>query len=234
MKTPSRPLLLALATLAISALAFADTYPMIKPQTSPVHKTNVSGSTGDDVLLGDGTGFLKGFEWSERSDNPCWFRVLASFREKDAGWTDVNKETSVNSCTKHEASLKTVQFQGSNPRFIRSVQVCTSDKKDGDKNKLKGIRIRSARFDDATSKLIPEEGVESAYRSNCKTWHQEVSCPEGQGATAIHLQKGGQQGYADTSYRGIALQCAAPQQPPPPPSPVPGPVKKPGGFGFGK
>ncbi|MCU0657648.1 MAG: hypothetical protein MUF64_21015 [Polyangiaceae bacterium] len=226
------------AVTTVATVAIANNFPAIKPVTSAVHKTGVSGRTGTEHKLGDGQFFIYALEWSERNDDPCWFRSLGIWRNKDAGWNFSSPEHRVASCTEHPASRKTIYLQDpktatSSSRFIRSVQVCTSEKKDSYNEKLKGIRVKSARFDPATNTFVSENAIEESYRNNCKNWEPEVTCPEGQAATAIYLQVG-QVGKGTNAYNGIALQCASPEPQPPPPPPAQGPVKKPGGFGFGK
>lgn len=230
--------LVVVAAVTTATVALADGYAAVKPLTSPVHKTDSSGRTGSESKLGDGQSFIYSLEWSERSDDPCWFRTMGASRNKDAAWSVATPEHQVASCTKNDASRKVVYLQdpqngGNSPRFIRSVQVCTSEKKDSYKEKLKGIRIKSARFDAASNTFVSENATEESYRTNCKTWEQEVACPEGQAATAVYLQVG-QVSKGTNAYNGIALQCAAPAPQPPPPPPAKGPVKGPGGFGINK
>jgi hypothetical protein len=185
-----------MAIVSCAVVAFAADKPRIKPLLTPVHKTQTSGPTGGEEKVGDGVGFLWAIEWTERGDSPCWMQMHTAYREQNAAtWTHQSAEHSNGACTRHDASRKSLYLQdpsngGESPRFVRSIQVCTSDKKESFDEKLKGIRIKSARYDSATNKFIPENAVEEARRNHCKEWHQEVSCPDGQAATALYVNVG--------------------------------------------
>lgn len=182
-------------------------------------RTAVSGHTGLEKRVGDpasdqAPGFLWKIEWSETSDHPCYFGAYTA-KIANGSWVVPSAPQVYNDiCQKRAASLKTVMLQmpsGESARFIRSVQVCLSERKNSADERMKGIRVKSARLD-ADGRFVSDNATESAVRTHCKQWAPEVSCPEGQAATAMHLQVGGGgTGAGSSSIRGIALECAPPR-----------------------
>jgi hypothetical protein len=180
--------------------------------TARASKTAVSGHSGTEVKVGDGKHFLYGLWWSERSDDPCWMRVFGA-RLVDGKWDKYTRDYALEGCAEKAASSKGVGFQSpdtfdrngiSEARFIRSIRICTSEKKDSSKEKLKGIEIHAVRLT-TEGRLVEDGAEESAQRTNCATWEKTVSCKAGEAATALYVNSSDR---AEDSFNGIALECA--------------------------
>lgn len=185
-----------LAITIIPATAFAaDTEVKFSGST---HTTAVSGYANKKKTLNDGTWFgLQGISFWEYGDYACSIETNADhFNKVSTRKRDLNLSTVA--CSK---SKKEVLFKGKDD-YIYKIQVCTTDKKDASKNKLKGVRIWARTINRGSKITFTNQPSKlEAKRTNCKKWHKQVSCPAGQVANALKVH------YEDNNITGLALDC---------------------------
>lgn len=196
--------LLGVASTTTAVAAPATISPQLAPRfVGPVHWTRTSGNAHyiSKVLEPSEAGSQYGatsFEWSERSDSPCWAHLR--FLPLD-GTLYAGKSARLNKCTKHRQSVKKVRTDA----VITGVQVCLTDKSSSSKNKLKGVRLWGRTVDPETAALGPTNGPAYAERKNCAQWSRRVNCPTGEVAAKFKVF-----GASDTSGKhmeGISLGC---------------------------
>ena len=185
-----------LAITIIPATAFAaDTEVKFSGST---HTTAVSGYSNKKTTVNDGTWFgIQGISFWEYGDYSCrvetnadhFNKVSTRKREFNARGKDCSK------------SKKQVLFNGKDD-YVYKIQVCTTDKKDASKNKLKGIRIWARTINRGSTVTLTNQSAKlEAKRTNCKKWHKAVSCPSGQVANAVKAH------YDGINITGLALDC---------------------------
>lgn len=222
--------LLAVALAALPAPASAENFRI----ATPANRTVPSGSGSSfDVLKTSGDEVVYGIQWSERSDQPCWFKVFTarltgttgSDASKTYQWSKHARSLSTGGgCTEHDSSRAEVFWQGEEPwrpapewtktggvHGVKAVEVCNSKERDSNKERLKGIRLHYTyvRGDGRLTSDVPV-GAVKYERPNCNgNWARKVSCPAGQVASALLIYKCSGGGSYNPAC-GIALECAAP------------------------
>lgn len=88
------------------------------------------------------------------------------------------------------------------PRFVRAIEVCTTNKKNTANDRLKGLRIIAASIDPTTGQVTSESTEESYEYARCNRWHSRVSCPSGEVAVGMRVHANGK------AIRGLELECA--------------------------
>jgi hypothetical protein len=195
--------LIAMATLTLAAttsIAAAQTL-----STEPVDDrdvTKLSGTAGTErlAMFAGERGVMRGIEWSEQQDDPCWLRIVGV--QYVGGEKREVSRLYKEGCDKPEYGMKVVALSGADAtstRLIRGIQVCTN--KSG--LTMKGLRIWPIRLDLETGKLSDDGSPPVAReRNRCKTWHAKRFCPSGQVATGVVLQTRGR------TIKGAGLQCS--------------------------
>ena len=171
-----------------------------------VHWTAASGDTAEaPKILGHSNDFqaFYGLEWWEDGDDPCKF--AASTRHLNQ--QDNAKVDTADFCSGSAGNKKTILRRAPN-EYVSSIQVCTTDKKDSARDKIKGVRLWGRTVDTKSGALGPENGPEEVRHTNCKTWKAKVSCPAGTVASKIKVYAEHWSGTSGAGYgRGIALGC---------------------------
>lgn len=206
-------------TLAVFGVAAAGTViaapAPIAAQLEPrmvggVHWTATSGNTNSSSIVlqpsrDASLNAARQFEWSERSDSPCWAALSFSYLNSDgAGVLPLRAELS--RCERHRASIKTVSRHAVN-EVITGIEVCLTNKSSSSKNRLKGVRLWGRTVDPETGALGPINGPSHAQRKHCSKWSGRVNCPAGQVAAKFKVF-----GVSDSGGRhmqGISLGCRA-------------------------
>lgn len=177
--------------------------------TGPVNWTGISGYTAPNpiVLPAEGKDFMAAYsiQWWEDGDEACKFKLYTR---------QINKGTiespEAEACSDSPGSEKWVARRGPH-EYITALQVCTTDKKDTTKNKLKGIRLWGRILNPETGALGPVNTPEDQARPHCKKWHPKVECPDGEVATAITVYSEMGRAYPaaplHSSAKGISLGC---------------------------
>ena len=147
---------------------------------------------------------IKGITWSEDKDKPCDIRVnakelVSGLVYGDSKTAAVAKDGVFEICGGNPGNTKSVQFSNAN-YYVRGVQVCTTDKKNSDDNRLKGIRlyIAEVKSDGSVSAL---GNYEQDLHTNCATWRSTVTCPTGHIATGMRVH------HRDGYFTGLGLKC---------------------------
>ena len=164
--------------------------------------TAVSGDTGPETkVVGSSTDVraAHGIRWWEHSDDPCKFRVY-NRHINNGGIETPEKEW----CGGGTGNEKWAERRGAD-EYITALQVCTTDKKDSTKNKIKGIRVWGRTLSAGT--LGPENGPDEDKHTNCKKWKSKVSCPSGQIATKIKVYYNEHAWSSHGPATGISLGC---------------------------
>lgn len=170
----------------------------------PVHWSATSGNTNyistvlEPTLNASGYA-ARSFEWSERSDSPCWAKV---------GFTPLGDfdwiSRRLNNCDEHRASIKRVS-RGQANEAITGIEVCLTKKSSSSKDRLKGVRLWGRTIDPETGALGPVNGPAKAQRKRCRKWSGRVNCPSGEVAGKFKIFSGAN----DTRpyMQGISLGC---------------------------
>lgn len=203
--------------------------------STPAERTRPSGSGSTfDVLRTSGDEVIYGIEWSERGDQPCWFKVHTARLTGTAGsgasktykWSKRSQDLLTSpSCSRHDASRLEVFWTSEEPwrpapewtriagvHGLQAVEVCTSKERDSNKERLKGIRFHYTyvRGDGGLTNDVAVGAVKQE-RPNCNgNWAPKVSCGPGKVASALLVYKCSE-GGANFPACGIALECAAPR-----------------------
>ncbi len=144
---------------------------------------------------------LRGFNWSERSDRPCWIQAAFTALAGSGGI-----EAVVASCSYHPASRKSA-LRGGFDEVVTGVQVCLTDRSSSNRERMKGLRVWGRTVNPETGALGPINGPAEATRKHCNgNWSRRVNCPAGQVA-AMATVHGFRYGYSNTSVKGISLGC---------------------------
>lgn len=159
---------------------------------------------------------LTGITWSESGDRPCSLTALGNFIDPSFTLpTPVHvddRKLKLALCGGAVGNTKTVKF--SNPRhFVQGVAVCTNDRRDSAKARLKGIRIYGAAIRTDGTVVALNAEPEHNQHTNCdKEWHPVVMCPADQLVTGLNI-------YSKTSagnkvaFAGLGLTCSKPVRP---------------------
>ena len=202
----------AAGTMALLGIAIAGTAVAAPATLSPqvelepgvvgaVHWTATSGETSSRSTVLEAVGnadqfAAKGFEWTERSDSPCWAELrLAALANTDGQYKRYAK------CAKRVSSRKIVSRAGAN-EVITGLQICLTDKKSSSQNRLKGVRLWGRTVDPETAELGPINGPSHAQRKHCAQWSRRVNCPAGEVATKFRI-------FGSKAMQGISLGCRA-------------------------
>lgn len=140
---------------------------------------------------------IREISWSEKADKPCKIKAKSyALDHSISGGTSKTKSI----CSGSGGSEKTVKLTTSR-HFIRGIAVCTTDKRDSSKNRLKGIRIYPALVSD-NGTVTNLNNYEEVRRTNCpKRFKPAVFCPTGFIASGLRV-------YHNTdSFRGVGLRC---------------------------
>ena len=147
---------------------------------------------------------IKGVTWSEDKDKPCRIEVDAKELASELVYGDsrtpaVARDGSFEICSGKAGNEKAVRFSKAS-YYVRGVQVCTTDKKDSDDNRLKGIRlyIADVKPDGSVTFL---NNYEQDKHTNCATWRSTVSCPAGSIASGLNVH------HRDGYFTGLGLKC---------------------------
>lgn len=143
--------------------------------------------------------------WGEKGDKPCSMELIPSALNADMenglidprGPFDKKKNFCKND---NDGNFKTADTLG----FVNGISVCTTDKNDSSKDRLKGIEIYAATL----SKREPhvrnvEAEPEKSEHRHCANWHSPVMCPEGFIASGVKIYRHPQEGF----FRGMSLKC---------------------------
>lgn len=194
---------LALVTSALAALAGTgalaqDAGPV--RMTGDITWTAVSGYSGGYYELGTSgnTRLATKITWWEMNDFPCKFTLNSRDLNTRGAGRDYSNTFRGCSSPGNRKYVRTANIADS----IYKVQVCTTDRKKSENNRLKGIRIWTQTANDnlianTTRNATP---IESRH-TNCKKWRRAVSCPAGQAAAKIRVTTGAK------AFYGIALGC---------------------------
>lgn len=176
--------------------------------------TPVSGRAGAQTFIGfsDTGRAVSGVVWWEDGDEPC--KVETARIDLNSG--DINRpETRLDGLT-NVGSVKLGKKPCTSPgnrkgagffgttNFIYKLQVCTTDKNNTAKNKLKGIRIWPRTIASRSPlRLTDGKTKEEAMHSHCRDWHQTVACPAGKIASRLRVHHDN----SETKVIGLALEC---------------------------
>ncbi len=102
-------------------------------------------------------------------------------------------------------SPKTVELGAG--EYVEGIQICTNQRKNDKKTRLKGVRLFGARV---KSDGTVQSGTSQTefHRTNCKVWRQKAMCPEGQLAYAATFYEG-KKGVFTNGIFGVELHCQA-------------------------
>ncbi|GEM_PF-2326589 len=137
--------------------------------------------------------------WQENHDKPCDIKATPRALNR----ASVKKQPSPKSkniCTGRAGNKKVVSLPAG--QYVRGISVCTTNKKQSRKNRLKGIALYAATL--STSPPLVRSinaAAEKAQHTNCRKWHQYVGCPNGYIATGLQIYS------QDDSFRGLGLKC---------------------------
>ena len=188
--------LIALLIVIVPATALAsDTKVIFSGST---HTTAVSGHSNKKITLNDGNWFgIQGISFWETKDFACSIETNADhFNKVSTRKREFNAYQ--HAC---DNSKKEVLFNGKDD-YIYKIRVCTTDKKDASKNKLKGVRAWARTINRGSTVTLTDQPTKlEAKRTNCKKWHPAVSCPAGQVANALKVH------YDGSNITGLALDC---------------------------
>ncbi len=225
---------LVAAAVSLASLAQTAAAESFRIATPPGRTVPSGSGSGFDVLKTSGDEVVYGIQWSERSDQPCWFKVYTarltgttgSGANKTYQWSKRAKVLSTDGggCTENSSSRAEVFWQSEEPwrpapqwtktsgvHGVKAVEVCNSKERDSNKERLKGIRFHYTfvRGDGGLTNDVPV-GAVKYERPNCNgNWARKVSCPAGQVASALLIYKCSGAGRHYPAC-GIGLECAAP------------------------
>ena len=211
-------LLVGLASLIFVEPTFAQGWQADSNNFSRTINTGYIGS--NTRLFPNKNQFIYKIEWSERNDNPCWFkaystRLRSAIEEEQHVWRHdyLGSSAVASTCSKRNNSLKTVNLNFKGPsnwayrsviRVVNGIAVCTNNRNSYMQEKLKGIKVTSIEIT-SDGRIIDDSGSIKEERTNCKTWHEVAKCPSGQAAIGMHLQRSN---YNNMSVFGVKLECA--------------------------
>lgn len=174
--------------------------------------TSVSGYAAGYKTLGASGGYrgLYRIKWWEDRDDPCKLELSTRhFNTFDTNKPSVLLDSTYTHVGHQPCSspgnAKTVSLSG-NTNWIYKVQVCTTDKNDTSKNKLKGLRIWARSIDRSPLSLTTQAAAEEIIHTNCNKWHASVVCPAGKIASRLRIYHDA----AEENIRGLALECRTP------------------------
>ncbi len=185
-------------------------------------RTNITGTfdTSGHPYWIDRLGYIYAIEWSERGDDPCYFKIFTARLAGSQPGTQPgtsrytyelkSKELQLaGGCPRNESSLKRIQYQQPNapgwttnglPNFVSGIKMCGNDERSSNREKLKGIALSATQV--ATDGRFVNVGGElREERPNCRKWYAKVSCPAGQAAYGLQV-------LGSSSAKGIQLECA--------------------------
>lgn len=163
--------------------------------------TQAHGSSSQTVTTYAG---IKGITWSEDNDKPCDMKVdakelVSGLVYGDSKTAAVARDGEFGICGGKLGNEKRVQLSGA-ARYVRGVQVCTTDKKDSDDNRLKGIRLYIAEVK-ADGSVTALNNYEQDQHTNCVVWRTTVNCPSGHIASGVRVH------HRDGYFTGLGLKC---------------------------
>ncbi len=160
-----------------------------------------------DPIIGSGETFagIKTITWAEFLDKPCWMGVkpwpLNAYIAEDSLPSSIPPEKDINLCNSTQnGDTRSISVTG----YVKAIKVCTTDKKDSSKNRLKGIKIWEAKLSKVPPYVrdVPGSPAKNEHK-NCKIWHNKVSCPAGYIASGIKVYTDQESRY----FRGLSLKC---------------------------
>lgn len=147
---------------------------------------------------------IKGITWREDKDKPC--DMVVDAKELVSGLVYGDSKTAAVApngdfgiCGGKPGNEKRVRLSAA-AHYVRGVQVCTTDKKNSDDNRLKGIRLYIAEVK-ADGSVTALNNYEQDRHTNCAVWRTTVSCPAGHIASGVRVHHRG--GY----FTGLGLKC---------------------------
>jgi hypothetical protein len=213
-----------LAMLALLAIGFAPVSSTAQSFASGTVETGVSGTTSSRTVMAGSIANrgLIGIESQERSDDPCFVRVL----REDLRDESVDGSTSTNLCGSNGPTSSTLGVSysdshwGGDHVFVRAIRVCLNSNRD----KVKGFEIKGSVVDANGTVMTleaydaanpPSPGgftrlmVASAKRTNCDDtggWQPWVECWAGYVASGLvaHFTTGN----TPRELTGVALICS--------------------------
>lgn len=138
---------------------------------------------------------LRKITWHEDKDKPCHM-VVHSFAIETVPGSPEDKVNDI--CKGDEGNKKIVTL--ANNEFATGVSVCTTDKKDTTKNRLKGIRLYSSVIDN-DGNVSSTGGYQGNRHTNCKVWRAPAKCPADHIVTSLKIYS------KDNSYTGLGIKC---------------------------
>ena len=194
--------------VVVASVAVASQFKNVFVDTGSVATTGFSGGTADaQTKVGYDQEFITDIAWAEYADHPCSFTVTGAHRFQDKWEEAAPVQASIPSGCKDTSSQFRVRshFDHTDPSqgtFVSGIQICRSDKDDSDKERLKGIRIKTSTVD-ANGVVSDGVGGEDDHKlAHCKTWESWQTCKPGYLARRIVV------GSVGPSAKSIALECA--------------------------
>lgn len=213
-------LLVLLVSLIFGKTAFAKSW---QADSNNFIRTINTGYIGSNTrLFPNKNEFIYKIEWSERNDNPCWFkassaRLRSATEVRENVWRHdyLGSSAIASTCSKKNSSLKTLNLNFKGPsdwlysgiiRVVNGISICTNKRNSYMQEKLKGIKLTSTEIT-SDGRILDDSGIIKEERTNCKIWHEVAKCPNGQAAIGMHLQRAN---YNNMSVYGVTLECAPP------------------------
>ena len=164
--------------------------------------TQVTGYTATGTKTTTGwTGYvITGFQWWEKKDDPV--RIQVSARKLCSGSCSGNKTTELETGINAGNIVSVKNVATAESHYITGIQVCTTNKNNTSDNKLKGIRLWSARIKPA-GKFVADPSPKSAYHAHCVKWGTIRKCASGQFVTGIKAYYG-----PKTGFTGFEVRCS--------------------------
>lgn len=162
---------------------------------------------------------ITGVTWFEDKDKPCNLKLeidaLNAEVRRDAHlplWVNrkygEGERDAKDLCQGSPGNEKTATLLAG--QFLRGIAVCTTDKKDSDKDRIKGLRLFGATIDAAGRVTAAEGSPREVRHTNCARWHPPVKCAAGQIAIGLRIH------HSDGAYTGLGLKCRAVETAPSP------------------
>lgn len=172
--------------------------------------TKVSGYAGQFKSVGPTGGFrgISAIEWWEDRDKPCKLELTTKhFNNGDTNQPEIILDgVTTNLGTKQCATpgnRKWIGLSGTDD-WIYKVQVCTTDKNQTSKNKLKGIRIWARSVNNRSPlEIISQSANQETKHAHCDKWHTAQACPTGKVASRIRVHHDA----SEEQIIGLALEC---------------------------
>ena len=169
--------------------------------------TQVTGytATATKTTAGWAGSAITGFQWWEKKDDPV--RIQVSARTLCSGKCSGNESTTLKTGSDAGNSVSVKNVATPESHYITGIQVCTTNKGNTSKNKLKGIRLWSARIKPA-GRFVADPSPKSAQHTHCAKWGSERKCAAGQFVTGIKAYYG-----PKTGFTGLEVRCSTVEVP---------------------